>query len=53
MHDKIFSKIIIKAKISKIPYLYNEKFGWPTAILFFAPAEGWKGPAGNLWPYLK
>ena len=37
-------------------FLYNEKFGWPTAILFLAPAEGWKGPlgpAGNLWPHLK
>ena len=22
------------------------------AILFLAPAEGWKGPAGNLWPHL-
>ena len=28
-------------------------FGWPTAILVLAPAEGWKGPsgpAGNLCP---
>ena len=36
-------------------FKYNEKFGWPTAILFLAPAEGWKGPsgpAGNLWPHL-
>ena len=35
--------------------LTHEKFGWPTAILFLAPAEGWKGPsgpAGNLWPHL-
>ena len=31
-------------------YLY-EKFGWLMAILFLAPAEGWKGPsspAGDL-----
>merc|ERR1712105_29727 len=31
----------------------NKKFGWPTAVLFLAPAEGWKGPsgpAGNLCP---
>ena len=38
------------------PHLYNEKFGWPTAILFLAPAEGWKGPsgpAGDLWPHIK
>ena len=36
--------------------LNNEKFGRPTAILFLAPAEGWKGPSGpawNLWPHLK
>ena len=26
--------------------LSYEKFGWPTAILFLAPAEGWKGPSG-------
>ena len=34
----------------------NEKFGCPMAILFLAPAEGWKGPSGpaeNLWPHLK
>ena len=39
-----------------INLLENEKLGWPTAILFLAPAEGWKGPsgpAGNLWPHLK
>ena len=33
-----------------------EKFGWPTAILFLAPAEDWKGPsgpAGDLQPHLK
>ena len=36
--------------------LLYEKFGWPTAILFLTPAEGWKGPsgpAGDLWPHLK
>ena len=30
-------------------------FGWPTAILVLAPAEGWKGPsgpAGYIWPHL-
>ena len=27
-------------------FCLNEKFGWPTAILFLAPAEGWKGPSG-------
>ena len=34
---------------------YTRTFGWPTAILVLAPAEGWKGPsgpAGNLWPHL-
>ena len=37
-------------------YLIDEKFGWPTATLFLAPVEGWKGPSGpaeNLWPHLK
>ena len=29
-----------------ILFYNNEKFGWPTAILFLAPAEGWKGPSG-------
>merc|ERR1712105_385868 len=34
---------------------YTRIFGWPTAILVLAPAEGWKdpsGPAENLWPHL-
>ena len=34
-------------------YFYcMRKFGWPMASLFLAPAEGWKGPAEDLWPYL-
>ena len=28
-------------------------FGWPTAILVLAPAEGWKGPSGPIVaPYI-
>ena len=46
-----------KDKIKILGYIFsNEKFRWPTAILFLAPAEGWKGPSGpaeNLWPHLK
>ena len=42
-----FVELITEKKI-----FLNEKFGWPMAILFLAPVEGWKGPAGNLWPYL-
>ena len=44
------------SKVKKLAYFFhNEKFGWPTAILVLAPAEGWKGPsgpAGYLWPHL-
>ena len=37
------------------PFYHTRTFGWPTAILVLAPAEGWKGPSGpaeNLWPHL-
>ena len=36
--------------------LKTRKFGWPTATLFLAPVEGWKGPSGPAWdlcPHLK
>ena len=40
---------------NKESFNQTRTFGWPTAILVLAPAEGWKGPSGpaeNLWPHL-
>ena len=51
--DKIFLDHIPYFSIWKNPslslipfFVLREKFGWPMAILFLAPAEGWKGPSG-------
>ena len=46
-----FNSVNLEPMVAK--FKDNDKFGWPTAILFLAPAEGWKGPAGDLWPHLK
>ena len=52
-HKKKFCLIYI-SKMMKI--FIMRRFGWPTATLLLAPAEGWRGPsgpAGDLWPHLK